>query len=288
MKYDNIVGGIEYNDNVQTIISGGRENVVGESMKKTLRDRILFLKHIGRDDVKKLLSIINISRPVVFSHTEYDDGDKKVFKKSITPNTALNTLLENRLHMEPDLVVKRLVKECNLKEHVHNILTEMIQILLKRVKNKRPNMRTIKIDGDIGDILDRVKKGDEYFKIATDHKKWAVSMPDIICQLLDILKREHTQNGPWKTEYVLPAWPEIDRDIVSEMLKKSEHKCKSIHKYVKTIVLREHTLLKYLDDVENYYIDVARCIKKIIRNLIKFFGPEVSHVRDDTSFVIKD
>jgi hypothetical protein len=272
MKYDSIVGGIEYSENVQTIVSGGKEIIVGDNIKKALRDRILFLKHVKKDDTKKLLSIINISRPVLFGYTEYDDGDKKIINKNANTDTALKNVLENRINMEPNDVVNNMVREYNLKEHVYNSLTEMIQILLKYIIHKFPNMKAIKIDGDIGELLARVKNGDDYFKIATHHKKKVLNIPSIIHKLLNILKQGSTHTGPWDPVCVLPLWPELDKNIIKDMKKFNSNKCNSIRNYVKTIVMREHILLNYLDSVENYYIDTTRCVEKYTSNIVKFLS----------------
>jgi hypothetical protein len=271
MKYDSIVGGIEYSDNVQTIVSGGKEIVVGETIKKALRDRILYFKYVG-DDTKKILDIINISKPVIFGNVEYDDGNKKIISKKESLDSALMTILENRLHEKPELIVNRIIHEYGLREYLKNAMLDMIKILILEIKNKNGTMKKIKVGADVGEILTRIENGREYFKIDTKGKDIPTDMPEIINILLNILKTKYKGLYTWKINKHESVWPDMDSSLKDAVEKSGKDKnCKNIKEYVKEIIKREHILLEYLDKVENYYLETARCIKKYTDDLQLFF-----------------
>lgn len=287
---DVIVGGIGIID-VATIVYGGQEMVVGGAAKCGSRDKLLHLKHVP-NDTKKLLAVINMSRPVVFGKIHYDDGDEKKLRAGPhmdEPDDALMTMLHERLHQKPDDVVINLVHEYKLAEPVYWALTELIQMLLKRIKDKRPNMRAVKINGDIGSILDRVRDGDEYFKVATDHKDWPKNMTAVVRELLDILLRERTPKGIWREPKLLsPQWPEMCYKNVNAMNDIAAKKYKTVRQYVEAIVLRDHILMNHMDAVEQYYIDSARDIQEYNSLLVSFFEKHArSTCSAEQSYVIK-
>lgn len=269
---DVIAGGVGTID-VATIVYGGQEMVVGGAAKCESRDKILHLKHVP-NDTKKLLAIINMSRPVVFGNVQYDDGDEKTLRSGPhmdAPDDALRDMLQSRLNQNAETVAKNLIHEYKLAEPVYWALTELIQVLLKRIKDKRPNMKAIKVNGNIGEILDRVRKGDEYFKVATDHKDWPGSMATVVRELLNILSRERTPKGSWRVPRLRsPTWPRMCSKNEAAMNAVSAKKYKTTKQYVEAIVLREHILMNHMDAIEQYYIDSARDIKEYKSALVTF------------------
>jgi hypothetical protein len=268
-----IAGGVGAID-VDTMVHGGQEMVVGGSAKCESRDKILHLKHVP-NDTKKLLAILNMSRPVVFGNIQYDDGSKKKLRsgpRTDAPNEALIDMLQERLNRKPYSVVENLVHEYKLAEPVYWVLTDLIQTLLKQI-GKRPNVKAIKINGDIGEILDRVRKGDAYFKVATDHKEWPKNMTSVVRELLNILTRKRTPNGVWNMPVLSSSkWPRMCSKNEAAMNEVSAKKYKTTRQYVEAIVLREHILMKHMDAVEQYYVKSAHNIKKYESALIFFFG----------------
>lgn len=291
IDYDAIVGGVgEIIDNC-SIMHGGNEIVVGGAAKGECRDKILHLKH-APNDTKKLLAIINMSRPVVYGNVEYDDGASSKLKAGpmmSKPDDALITSLNNRLQSPASDVVNALIYEYRLAEPVYWALTDLIQLLLRRIKNKRPNMRLIKINGNIGEILDRVRNGDAYFKIATDHNDWPDSIPSVVQELLEILRRERIPSGMWnEPKLKTPAWPKIclkNKDAMDQISKK---KYKTVREYVEAIVLREHILVGHMDCVEMYYIDTAHDIKNYTSELASFIKTNRRTKVASASLVVKN
>lgn len=286
MDYDAIVGGVGEID-VQSITHGGNEMVVGGSAKAEGRDKILHLKRVP-NDVKKLLAIINMARPVVFGHIEYDDGKTAKLKKGPRmdePDEALKQMLQKRLNKSAADVVTDLVHEYKLREPVRWALTDLIQLLLKHIKNKRPRMRAIKVNGDIGEILDRVRNGDDYFKVATDHKDWPDSLAGVVQELLEILKKERTPSGMWKEpELKTPEWPKMCEKNKAAMDAVTKKKYKTVRDYVEAIVMREHILINHMDAVEMYYVESAEDVKAYTKELASFLKRPKKR---DTSMIVK-
>lgn len=274
MDYDSLLGGVEYTEVNDTIMYGGNEIVVGGSVKSESRGKIIHLKYVP-NDVKKLLAIINMARPVIFGHVEYDDGQSlslKEGKKNDNDNdAAVFNMLRERLNRTPDVVVTELVHEYKLKEPVYWAITNLMQLLLMHIKNRRPRMRAIKIDGDIGEILDRVRSGDNFFKIATDHKDWPASIHAVVQELLEMLIRERMPKGNWREpELRSPTWPELCKKNIAAMNDVSKQKYSTVREYVEAIVLRENILMNHMHAVEMYYVHSAADINKYADCLASF------------------
>ena len=271
MDYDAVVGGI-FEPDVKTIISGGLEVVVGGAARGNATDRVLYMKHLG-NDIKKLLAAIGMSRPVSFGNVEYDDGSNShmngVPEDNPASNEVLMSALHERLSRSIDDTIEGLIHDYRLREPLYLAFTELIQMLLRHIKTKRPRMKAIKVDGDVGDILDRVRRGDSYFKIATN-KKQALApkhMQGVVKELLAILQRERTPMGEWKKPKIkISKWPTLEPKIMNKLTKMSASiKAKSarpttVRKYVEAIVLRENELTEHMNAIENYYIQSAKNI----------------------------
>jgi hypothetical protein len=287
MNHDAIVGGIG-EINVQSIMHGGNERVVGGSAKSEGRDKILHLKHVP-NDTKKMLAIINMARPVVFGNIEYDDGKTDKLKhgpKTIEPDAALISALTERLQLSAENVVNRLAREYKLTEPVYWALTDLIQLLLRRIKNRRENMRSIKVNGDIGGILDRVRNGETYFKIATDRKDWPSNITGVVQELLDILRRDRESQGMWnEPDIKYPEWPKICSKNIDAMAQISKKTYTSIKQYVEAIILREHVMIEHMDAIEMYYIKTARDIKLYTKELSRFIKVK-KHTKASESFIV--
>jgi hypothetical protein len=273
MDYDTIVGGVGKID-VEVIMHGGNEMVIGGSSKYEGRNKIIHLKYVP-NNTKKLLAIIHMARPVVFGNLQYNDGKTGKINTGPMmdePGVALLKSLNERLNRPPEKVVDALAHEYKLVEPVYWAFTDLIQLLLRHIKNKRPNMRSIKINGDIGGILDRVRDGDTFFKIATDHKDWPTNIVGVVQELLEVLRRERTPNGVWNDpKHDKSKWPELDSENKMAMLNIAKKKYKTIRNYVEAIVMREHVLINHMDDVEMYYINIAKGVKKYTTALDIFF-----------------
>ena len=268
MNYDSIIGGIGEIP-VDTIKYGGMDMAVGGVSKSENRNKLLQLKYI-ENDTKKLLSIIGMSRPVIFGEIDYDDGKKKSLNPASNQTdseTALINKLKSRLNMPVADVILLLTTEYKLQEPLKIALTELIGALLKCLKNKRPNMRAIKIDGDIGEILDKVSNGESYFKIATDHKEWPNSLQSIIIELLNELKKEINKNENIDKPLSNPKWPELDKKTKKALTSTIVKKNNTIRDYVESIVIREHNLMDYMDSIESYFIQSAKDIQEYIKIL---------------------
>jgi hypothetical protein len=275
MDYDTIVGGVG-EIGVEVIIHGGSEMIIGGSAKSEGRNKIIHLKHVP-NDTKKLLAIIHMARPVVFGNLQYNNGKTGNIRAGPMmgePEAALLESLRTRLNRSAENVVKALAHEYKLVEPMYWAFTDLIQLLLRYIKNKRPNMRSIKVDGDIGGILDRVRNGDTFFKIATDHKDWPVNIVGVVQELLEVLRRERTPNGVWnEPKHNAVAWPELSPDNKKAMDDIANKKYKTIRNFVEAIVTREHVLINHMDAVEMYYVNTAKEIKKYTTALSIFLKP---------------
>jgi hypothetical protein len=261
---DDVVGGLSKIE-TDVVVCGGKRVVVGGTVKYNMRGRAIKLKHVPRKDVRAVVAILGMSRPITFGHVEYDDGKRGKLgcARVVQPDDALHDQLEARLKMKPAAVIEQLVTDFELRTPVYLTMTDMIKMLLKYVRHRRPNMRAIKVSGDIGDILDRVARGDEFFKVATDNADWPASMPDVIVELLNILKRERVVRGKWVEPAMYnPVWPQLDKEVAKNMGAVGRVP-RDTYKLVRAIVEREHHLLAHLESIGTYYTESARDVRAL-------------------------
>jgi len=159
--------------------------------------------------------------------------------------------------------------------------------MLKYIKEKRPNMRLVKIDGDIGYTLDKVRNGEKFFKISTDHKNWPNKISKVVEELGNILIKEK-MNGTKKMQegwtlptLINPKYPQLSSEIKNKMRKNIKLSNNSVKDYVEAIIIRENNLLNHVDDIEKYYIDSAKDINSYRLSLKKYLK-DVSCAKNKT------
>lgn len=260
-KLDNIIGGFGQLPPTSTIVIGGQPLVSEGTVKHLMRRRLISLKHKpktrGHGSEKYILAIIGMRRPIGFGGIEFDDGATKSLKGGATDtNHILLEQLETRLKMWPTGVEQVMIHSMNIKRVMTLSMLDMIKMLLKYIRRLRPNMNSVKVDGDIGHVLDRITRGDEVFKIATESKA-PNSLPKLIVQLLNMLKR--VKMAPWpQIKMKSSIYPTIPPEVVAILNKPRRSEPATIFAYVKAIALREQHMVDHIVTVEQYYMDAAR------------------------------
>lgn len=245
-------------------VGGGVEIVTGGSATVKCRDRSMYMDQYDRDtDIKKLLAVINMKRPITFDGlVTYDDNtNERIINRAVKHNTALIANLKRRLRMTHNEIAKSMISECDITSPIRDAMIDIMNILIKAIKEKRPNMRKIKINGDVGELLDKINSGHEYFKVSADEDDiYPSSIFDVLCVLLDILAKNNIPKGVWTPKNVPPPeWPEIEDSKVKELndFYKSNRHHNNVYDLVSAIVTRENIICDYLDEVEKYYSKIA-------------------------------
>lgn len=269
VDYSAIAGGVG-EISISTMVHGGESVVIGGVAKSSARDRVLHLKYVG-DDVRSLLGVIGMARPLTWGKLEYDDGSvgPKIAKAKGDPDAALMAELKARLAMPPSKVAKLLASEFNLAEPVTIALVDMIKLLIGHLKKHKPNSRPVAIDGSAGEILARLEDGADYFKISTNatDAKVPSTLSAIARDLLNTMvkiKCDRPSNTPMDAAPTLkrPSWPDIPSSVLDKMESANVkgEACATVRACVEAIVMREHELIGHMDAIEQYYSDSAKDI----------------------------
>jgi hypothetical protein len=265
MDYDSIVGGIG-EPLADTITHGGVAHVVNGYAKAGCRDKLIQLKHVP-NDTPMLIAIIGISQPLVFGRIDYDDGEEKMIisrkASRTTPDEALESKLREILTATPAKLEAFLVSMYKLHEPMIRALLEVIELLIHHSHTKKT--RVIKIDGEIGWLLDRIPDGGAYFEIDTDGQG-ASTLADVLERALDGLECLASVDDA-NVQLIRPTWPEISNEAINKLDELAKGDMPSIRAYVEAIVMRECALVDHMDAVEQYYADIARDIQTYTEHL---------------------
>jgi hypothetical protein len=250
---DTIIGGLDVIE-TDRMKSGGKEIVIGGMADQSFRRRAIRMKYVPRTNHKMILAVLDLSRPLTFGRIEFDDGSSKsLVRRRVDPNAAMIKMLDDRLNMSADKLILRITSDFELRRPLLLALSELINTLLKYIRRSRPNMRAIKVDGDMGFILDQISLGDKYFKVATDQNDWPATMPAIVIHLIGMLKS--TKMSKWVPPKLNdPKWP--SGALPKLPSKKPSHI--TTYQLMRAIVLRENKLAARINAIEEYYIDAAQ------------------------------
>jgi hypothetical protein len=290
---DKIAGGIEVISD--TIKCGGRERVVGENTKWYMRNKFLQFKHLSKSktaDEKALLKIVQLKLPLTFGKklTFYDDDKKSMPVKSESENNGdiydkAIGVLNMRLDDSIDVIIKRLIIEYNLRAPLFWVLGDTVKFLAIVYKKKKPTGKKIKISPQMAELVEKIWKNNNYFQYVINSDDIPNNMMELMLYMLETIGKNKPSPGNWK-EPVLeivkyPCWCSISKKKMGELIddekKKLRHKIKDmrgieiIREYVFTILTIENILIDRVDKLEQYFINLAKNIRKIFISLRNFF-----------------
>lgn len=223
MEIDKIVGGLTCNS--RSIVYGGKEFTVGEAAKWNMRNKLLLYKHSGDP-----LKIIGIKPRISFgsskvNHTEED--------------------LKKRYNETTQDVIDRLVLEYKLYSPYVKSMIDMIKFLVEYLKVKQPIKVSPKLYSVIQSEWDCVK----YLKLSID-KPIINDIPELIENLMDKITKK---SGNWtEPDIIHPQYPRIPKRAKKKMTNK-----KTVD-HVYELLMIENDLIDTIEEIENYYIEVAK------------------------------
>lgn len=289
-----IAGGIDVVSD--KIMSGGQERVVGENTKWYMRNKFLQLKHLTKSDKtneKTLLKILGLSLPITFNNKVFYDDDKKDMptnseKKSESEihKKAIGVLKE-RLDNSIDIIVKRLVEEYNLRAPLFWVLSDIVKFLAIVNKRKKENARKIKISPSMAAIIEKIWKGKSYFRYVVNTDEVPNNMIELMLHMLEIIEKNKPPKGLWKEPQVdvvkYPCFCKISKVQLEAMINDEKKELKQriklrnatgievVQEYILTILTIENLLTSHVDNIEKYYIELAKNMSKIFKSLRVFF-----------------
>lgn len=265
-----IIGGI--NISSTTIKTGGREYVVGENCKWSLRQKYIMLENAPADmSEKKLIKIVGLSVPLCFNKKVYYKGTPK--KRNITSKTYEKKILKevkNKLEETPEQIINKAIKTYDLKRPLIWALGDLLKLIAVFIQKHKPNMRKIKVSPELGTIITHIKKNDKFFKYDS---KTGTNIIEVIGTTLDTLGKSRIPQGVWKTPSLInPIYPKLEKNIkkIIDEEKSKLDKKSSLKKKLLTILNIENILIEHINDIENFYIYLANDVKNIEKSLRHF------------------
>jgi hypothetical protein len=282
-----IAGGIDVEGD--TIISGGQERVVGENVKWNIRNKFLRLKYLSNTsntNEKELLKIVGLKLPLTFNKklTFYDDGKdmpvKSFGKSNSDKHVKAMEVLHERLDDSIKTIVNRLIIEYNLRAPLFWVLGDIVKFLAVINRKKKPDSKKIKISPEMAELMEKIWHGKDYFRYVVNSDDVPKDMIDLMLYMLETIEKNKPPRGKW-VEPVLeiikyPRMPDIKEHIDAEK-KKLTQKIKTIDdsevvgEYILTILTIENILTDYMDEIEKYFIHLAKNMSKIHTSLKIFF-----------------
>lgn len=289
---DSIIGGLTTSS--ETLKIGSKEYVVGECSKWHLRSKFIKYKYVSTSKIKsekQLLKILGLSIPVSFnSRVFYDDGKSVPIVKDKHRQDKEIDLLKKKLEESHYKYVDDAVKNYNLRAPLVWALIDLTMLLIKVNKMKRPNMRKIHITGKLTQLFEKVWRGRSYFRMNVNSQEVPADMITLVQKLLGELKKNNYPKGKWiDPEISLIVKPELCvhmnakrddeiKNIKQKMksninaYKKDDIHFHTIKEYVNAILMREKLYIDHVEEVEKYYIALAKNIIKITKSIKKYFS----------------
>lgn len=240
-----IYGGLDHIP-TQIVVMGGKKVVFGGNAKDGYRLKLINLKH---KDNK--MDAIGFNQSIRFGDNEYDDGTRsKIIQRSNTPK--IDKRLTDRLSADTKRFVAYLAKEYSIQEPMDRALIELIKMLV--AKNKEP----IDIDGSIGFLLDKI--GDQYFRVAPSAEKVPRTLKYLASSLL--VGEKMSVKEP---ELINPTYPLISAELkkrIDEWPQPSDEA-----EAIQSLMDKEGAIIEYIDTLEQYYVDTAKDLMTIVREL---------------------
>lgn len=291
-----IAGGIDVSSD--TVVCGGQERVVGENTKWYMRNKYLQLKHLSKSstvDEKSLLKIVSLKLPLTFGKKlEFYDDDKKGMpvksekKSSSEKHAKAMEVLKNRLGEPIDVIVNRLVTEYNIRSPLFWVLGDIVRFLAVVNKRKKPNAKKIKISPEMAVLIEKIWQNKSFFKYVVNSDEVPNNMMELVVYMLDIIEKNKPPKGRWvepRLEMIkYPCWCSISKNQLALKIEDEKKKLKQkikenedikgmdvLKEYVFTILNIENLLIDYVDDIEKYFVHLAKNMSKILNSLNTFF-----------------
>jgi hypothetical protein len=281
-----IAGGIDTKSD--TVITGGKEIVVGENTKWNIRDQFLKVKY-ANNDVKELLKIVGLKLPISFNSTiaYYDDAkkDKQAPPKkkddqiSKTNREKAKELLKQSLDTSIQSTINDMIISNKLQDPLLWTLGDVIKYLAVVHRKKRPNSRRIKISPEMALIIEHIWGGKNYFKYHAFGTEVPQNMIELINHMLDTIQKDRPKQGIWvEPKLIRTTYPVLTAKIKESMEKdivqiKKELSSKSkVIDYVLAVIKVRKVLSDHINNIEMYYVQNAKNIGKILKSLKKFFS----------------
>ena len=269
---DEIIGGIQTSPT--TIITGGREYVVGENAKWALRQKYIMLNNAPATmSDKKLIKIVGLAVPLSFSRkVYYDDSKQQPPQRSIYTKEYKKKALDmakKKLDQPIASIIKSAIVTYNLKQPLDWALGDLLKLLAISIKKHKPNMRKIKVSPGLGTIITQIKKNEKYFKYNVNTNS---GITELIGTTLETLKKSRIPQSMWKPPRLSkPIYPELDEGIQAEVdAIRNLDRGAGLRDYLKAILDIENALMEHINEIEQFYVCLAGDIKKIEESLKKF------------------
>jgi hypothetical protein len=306
-RADVFVGGID--PVTVKVVAGGYDHVVGWNAKWNLRDKFIRLKHSTNFDIKGLLRIIDLSMQITFDDTDYVKGfdtDEKTTARSTLKNTKLRArkiadpssklfrkamlVLNERLNEDMKTSVERLTSEYNLRAPFFWVLADVIRFLAVVIKRKKVNMRKIKISPELALVMEKVWRRGSYFKYVITGDDVPDNMVVLMHKMLDLLGKSRIPKGKWKEPVLIevkhPCFCTIAKQKIVDLIAQQRADLKTtiknnggvfkmepldvVREYIMTILTIENIISHHIEDIEKYYVSLAKNMNQILASLKVF------------------
>lgn len=286
---DLIAGGIETNG--VNIILGGVERVVGENVKSNTRIKFIELKHLSKSNkttAKELLKIIKLSIPISFNKSVfYNDSRKMPHTTNLKNTNIINKkavdLLKKYLDYPVTKIIDNLTVEYNLRAPLYWALSDIVKFLAITNKKKRKNARKIKISPEMALTIEGIWNNKSYFRYVIKDDSVPDDLIKLLLHILQSIENTRPPKGVWECKDLsVVKFPqlnkkEIEKKIKEEKedlvkrLKSCKNEIKKIQEYIFSILKIENILLDHMNNIEKYYIEVAKNLNKILKGLKGYF-----------------
>jgi hypothetical protein len=291
-KYASIIaGGIDVVGG--TVKCGGHTKVVGENSKWFMRDKYISLKYLSdatSASERSLLKILSLKIPLHFGQQigYYDDDEKGMPTKTtvevddVLHEKAIGVL--NEYMSEPvTQIIKRLVDQYKLQDPLFWVMGELIRFLAFTHKKRAKTKGMIKVSPELSLIIEQIWRGKNYFKYDINKDKAPTGVRELLVCMLDHLEKTKPPRGEWTPPKLIPTtYPVLTKEIRNTFEKNIMLEKKKLEKikktgveetkeYVLAVLNMENVLIEWLHDIEQYYVDTATNISRILDSVKVFF-----------------
>jgi hypothetical protein len=284
-----IAGGIDVADDV--LKCGGKECVVGENTKWNVRNRFIQFKYAKKFDEKDMLKIIGLKMPITFNDNlaYYDDGEQMKQKNnkqvgSILHNKAMQ-VLNKKLNENLSTIINDSISANKLRSPLSWVLGEVVRYLAEVNKRQKTNARKIKISPNMALVINDVWNKNNLFAYNACADTVPQTLLELTTHMLKSIEKNKPPQGMWKMPELLHLpYPTITAAVNKKLTAQIDNEKKKLKKkvinkkgialikeYVLSIINIEMIISDHVNDVEQYYITVAKNMSNILNSLKIFF-----------------
>jgi hypothetical protein len=181
--------------------------------------------------------------------------------------------------------IKNSVASNNLIAPLYWVLGELIRFLAVVNRKKKPNSKKIKISPSMSVTVENIWNGKGLFKYYAYSDNVPQTLFDLILHMLGIIEKNKPPKGKWKQPYLDKVkYPKLTESFTKNVNSKISAEKKDLKKrvkgkkgidlvkeYVFSVIKIDKLLSNHVNEIETYYVGVAKNMSKIHNSLKVFF-----------------